>query len=63
MSGFEVMLTPGAQADIGRLEPLLQTRVLDKLEWMGENAELMRHLALRARRELYLAMAVVNTVE
>jgi mRNA interferase RelE/StbE len=47
MSGFEVILTPEAQADIGRLDPSLQTRVLDRLEWMGENAELMRHLALR----------------
>jgi mRNA interferase RelE/StbE len=47
MSGFEVILTPEAQADIGRLDPSLQTRVLDRLEWMGENAELMRHLRLR----------------
>jgi mRNA interferase RelE/StbE len=47
MSGFEVILTPEAQADIGRLDPSLQARVLDRLEWMGENAELMRHLALR----------------
>lgn len=47
MSGFEVILTPEAQADIGRIDPSRQTRVLDRLEWMGENAELMRHLALR----------------
>lgn len=47
MKGFEVVLTPEAQADIGRLDPSLQTRVLDRLEWMGQNAELMRHLRLR----------------
>jgi len=49
MSGFEVILTPEAQADIGRLDRSLQTRVLDTLEWMGENAELMRHSALKGR--------------
>lgn len=47
MSGFEVIVTPEAQADIGRLDPTLQARVLDRIEWMGENAEVMRHLLLR----------------
>lgn len=47
MSAFQVILTPAAQADIERLTPVLQTRVLDKLEWMGENAEMLRHQALR----------------
>ncbi len=47
MSGFEVILTPEAQADIRHLDPSVQTRVLDRLEWMGENVELMRHLSLR----------------
>lgn len=47
MSGFDVILTPEAQADIGRLDPSVQTRVLYRLEWMGENVDLMRHLSLR----------------
>ncbi len=41
MSGFEVILTPEAQADIRHLDPSVQTRFLDRLEWMGENVELM----------------------
>jgi mRNA interferase RelE/StbE len=47
MSGFDVILTSEAQADIGRLDPSVQTRVLDRLEWMGENVHLIRHLSLR----------------
>jgi len=47
MNVFQVILTPEAQADIRRLDPDLQTRILNKLEWMGQNAELLRHHALR----------------
>ena len=47
MSAFEVILTSEAQADVRRLDPALQTRILDKLEWVGQNAELLRHQALR----------------
>lgn len=47
MNGFQVILTPEAQADIERLDPELQTRILDKLEWIGKNVELLRHQALR----------------
>jgi len=47
MNGFRVILTPEAQADIKRLAPATQTRVLDKLAWMGENAQLLRHQPLR----------------
>ncbi|MFQ5595580.1 MAG: type II toxin-antitoxin system RelE/ParE family toxin [Anaerolineae bacterium] len=47
MNAFQVILTPEAQADINRLDPALQTRILNKLEWMGQNAELLRHRALR----------------
>jgi len=47
MRAFQVILTPEAQADIRRLDPALQTRILNKLEWMGQNAELLRHQALQ----------------
>ena len=38
---------PEAQADVKRLDPDFQARILDKLDWMGENAELLRHRALQ----------------
>jgi mRNA-degrading endonuclease RelE of RelBE toxin-antitoxin system len=34
MNGFTVILTPEAQADIKRLDPVRQTRILDKLDWL-----------------------------
>lgn len=46
MKVFKVILMPEAQTDIKRLNPALQTRLLNKLEWMGQNAELLRHRAL-----------------
>ncbi len=49
MSVFQVILTPEAQTDVKRLDPALQTRILDKLEWMEQNAELLRHQALRGK--------------
>ena len=47
MNAFDVILTPEAQADILRLDPPVQSRVLDKLEWMAENVRLLRHQPLR----------------
>jgi mRNA interferase RelE/StbE len=47
MSAFKIVLIPEAQSDIVRLDSSLQTRILDKLEWMGENAQLIRHQALQ----------------
>jgi mRNA interferase RelE/StbE len=38
---------PEAQADIRGLDAAIQTRVLDRLAWMGENARVLRHAALR----------------
>ena len=35
MTAFQVILVTEAQADIKRLNPAIQTRILDKLEWMG----------------------------
>jgi len=49
MRTFQVILTLEAQADIKRLDPALQTRLLDKLEWIGQNAELLHHRALRGK--------------
>ena len=46
---FQIILTSEAQADLRRLGSAFQTRLLDKLEWIGENAELLRHQALRGR--------------
>ena len=47
MNPFEVKLTPEAQADVRRLDARVRTRILKRLEWMGENAELLRHEALQ----------------
>jgi mRNA interferase RelE/StbE len=49
MNAFQIVLTPEAQADIKRLHPALQTRILNKLEWMGENAKLLRHQPLHGK--------------
>ena len=49
MNGFRVILTPEAQQDIRHLDPSLQTRTLDKLAWIGENARFLRHEALQGR--------------
>jgi mRNA interferase RelE/StbE len=49
MSVFQVVLTPEAQIDIERLHPTLQTRLLNKLEWIGESAELLRHQPLHGK--------------
>jgi mRNA interferase RelE/StbE len=47
MSKFHVILVPEAQSDVKRLDPAVQTRILDKLAWTGENAELLRHHTLK----------------
>ena len=49
MNVFQVVLTPEAQIDIRRLDPALQIRILNKLEWMGQNAELLRHQPLHGK--------------
>lgn len=46
MKPFEVILVPEAQADIHRLDGTLQTRILDKLAWMGHNTEMVQHRPL-----------------
>ena len=47
MSAFRVILTPEAQSDVLRLDSSMQKRILDKLEWIGEHAQLLRHQALQ----------------
>jgi len=47
MKPYQVILTPEAQADLRRIASAIRMRLLDKLEWMGENAELIQHQALR----------------
>ncbi len=44
---LEIILTPEAQADVRRLTSDFQTRILDKIEWMGKNTDLLRHQALQ----------------
>jgi mRNA interferase RelE/StbE len=47
MNPFAVILTLEAQADLKRLAPAMQTRILNRLEWIGEHTELLRHQALQ----------------
>jgi mRNA interferase RelE/StbE len=49
VNGFQVILTTEAQQDIRRLDPSLQTRILDKLAWMGQNARFLRHQSLQGQ--------------
>jgi mRNA interferase RelE/StbE len=44
---YTVLVTPEAQADILSLTASIQRRLLDKLEWIGENAEFLRHEAMQ----------------
>jgi mRNA interferase RelE/StbE len=47
MNPFTVILTPEAQRDILRLDRTVHNRVLNRIEWIGENAELVRHPAMK----------------
>ncbi len=47
MNPFTVNLTPEAQRDLLRLDAPVQTRILNRIEWMGANAELLRHQAMK----------------
>ena len=49
MSAFEVVLTLEAQSDIVSLDAAVQMRILNRIEWMGQNAELLRHQALEGK--------------
>ena len=47
MKPYQVLLTPEAQSDLRGLVSATQMRLLDKLEWIGENAELIQHQTLQ----------------
>jgi len=47
MKPYQVVLTPEVQSDLRGITSATRTRLLDKLEWIGENAELIQHEALQ----------------
>ena len=47
MNPFVVILAPEAQSDLLRLGAPVLTRILNRVEWMGENTELLRHQAMK----------------
>ena len=47
MKAYQIILTPAAQTDLRNIAPATRTRLLDKLEWIGENAEFIQHQALQ----------------
>jgi mRNA interferase RelE/StbE len=47
MKPYQVILTSEAQSDLRKIASSIRTRLLDKLDWMGENAELIQHQALQ----------------
>ena len=47
MKAYQVSLTSEAQSDLRGIASATRTRLLDKLEWIGENAELIQHQALQ----------------
>jgi mRNA interferase RelE/StbE len=47
MKVYQVILTLEAQSDLRGIAPATRTRLLDKLEWIGENAEIVQHQALQ----------------
>jgi mRNA interferase RelE/StbE len=47
MNAFWVVLTVSAQRDISGLAPTIRTRVLTRMRWLGDNASVIPHQALR----------------
>lgn len=47
MKVYQVILTSEAQSDLRGIAAVIRARMLDKLEWIGENAELIQHQALQ----------------
>lgn len=50
MTAYAVVLTPEAARDIRVLDASVRSRILNKLEWMGQNARLLTHRSLRGER-------------
>jgi len=44
---YAVLLTPEARDDLAQLDDSIRSRLLDKLEWIGNNADYLRHEALQ----------------
>ncbi len=47
MKAYQVILTPEAQSDLRNIASTIRTHLLDKLNWIGENAELIQHQAMQ----------------
>jgi len=47
MKPYQVVLMPEAQSDLRGIAATTRTRLLDKLEWIGENVELIQHQPLQ----------------
>ena len=50
MNEYEISLTATAQADIRALGGKMQSRILNKLEWMGANATHIHHQSLEGQQ-------------
>ncbi len=50
MAEFRIRLTAEAQDDIQALHVSMQTRILDKLAWLGANAQFIRHQSLKGSK-------------
>ena len=40
---YRIEITPGADGELTRLDPQVARRVRDKIDWMAENADSLRH--------------------
>ena len=49
---YKVVLTSEAQKDMIRLDGSLQTRLLDKIEWLGQNCLSIQHQPLQGNQWL-----------
>lgn len=47
MNEFEVVLVAEAQSDLRRLPPTVRGRLPDKLQWIGDNVQLIIHQPLK----------------
>ena len=47
MNPYQVILTSEAQSDLRKIAPATRTRLFDKMEWLGENTELIQHQAMQ----------------
>ena len=62
MKPYQVLLTPEAQSDLRGLVSATRTRLLDKLEWIGENAELIkRYKVMNGRDVTSIALAIIES--